>query len=157
MTKKMSPRLKRALEVFEIGELDLVIRKKRPEDLAALRGLLTTDRDVDPEHRQRALYALGRWGDKKAVDDIVAVLPDVSEPERITALDALGRLGTAKARAAIESCADDKSDDVRKFVVAALSRIDDSGARRKLRQMADEDSADWVQHLAGRALRSKAK
>lgn len=155
MAKKISPRLKRALEVFEIGELDLIIEKKRRVDFDALRSFVSMDPGVDPDYRQRAIYALGRWGDTKVVPQLITVLPQLDESERITALDALGRLDTKEARKAVETCADDASPDVRKFVVAALRRFGGAIADSRLRKMAKEDKEGWIRSVAQRALDSR--
>lgn len=155
MTKKISTRLKQALEVFEIGELDLIVEKKRSEDFDALRSLVTMDPGVDPEYRQRAIYALGRWGDPEVVSDLTTVLPQLNESERITALDALGRLDTKEARKAVETCAEDLAPDVRKFVIAALRRLGGADADSRLRKIAKEDGEGWIRTLAQRALDSR--
>lgn len=155
MTKKLSPRLKRALEVFEIGELDLVISRKDPNDLVALRELVSMAPNIDPEYRQRAIYALGRWGDTESVPRLAELMSELDEHELITAVDALGRLGTRKAREAIEACADHPSPDVRKSVVNALSRIGGTAARSSLRRIAKRDSKGWIRSAARRALDPK--
>ena len=155
MIKKISPRLKRALEVFEIGELDLIIEKKRRDDFDALHSFIAMGPGVDPEYRQRAIYALGRWGDTEVVPDLISVLPQLDESERITAIDALGRLGTKDARKAVETCAKDASPDVRKVVVAALRRCGGADANSRLRKMAKDDEEGWVRTLAQRALDSR--
>lgn len=157
MKKGLPARLKHALDVFEIGELERLIREGRPDHFEALKALVSDDPDIHPDHRQRAIYALGRWGDKSVVAEVAAVLPKLDEDARITALDALGRLGTSEARAAVEACAHDPSADVRKFVVAALRRLGGSQAESRLRKMAREDSEGWVRELAVRALEKRGE
>lgn len=148
MTTELPAELEAALRSFEAGALDRVIERKRPEDFEALQRLLGPDRPARPDSRQRAIYALGRWGDTRVVPDIVRLLPELSESHRITAIEALGRLGTQTAGAAVEEYADDPSPHVRKFVVEALSRIGDPAAEKRLRRMAERDPADWVRNLA---------
>lgn len=153
MQKQISSRLKRALQVFESGELDLVVKKGRPEDFEALRSLVSMD--AEPEHCQRAIYALGRWGDQSAVPDVVSILPQLDENARITAVDALGRLGSREAQSAVESCADDPSPEVRKFVVQALGRLGGADAESRLRSMARRDSEGWIRSLAEQVRQSR--
>ncbi len=145
----LTPELKYALDSFEQGALDRVVRMKRPEDYSALCRLAAADA-ADPNLRQRAVQALGRWGDTSAVADIAAFLlsPDTKESHRITAIEALGRLGTKPAREAVESFAAHPSPQVRKFVVRALGQIGDSAAKTKLRKMAESDDTEWLRELA---------
>ncbi len=155
MKKKTPTGLKQALQVFETGELDLIVKKKRRDHFDALRSLLSLDSGVEPEHRQRAIYALGRWGDTSVVPDLVSLLPRLDESERITALDALGRLDTKEARTAVETCADDPSPQVRKFVVTALRRLGGPDAESRLRWIAKEDGEGWIRDLAQSAVKSR--
>ena len=148
----MPPRLERALEAFETGELDLIVRRGRPEDFEALRALVSMD--ADPDHRQRAIYALGKWGKPEVVPDIVAVLPGIEEAGRVTAVEALRRLGTPAAEEAIVELAEDPSVDVRKYVVRALRRRGDEKAERTLRRIADRDPEEWIRSMAEQAMRS---
>ena len=153
----MSDELKRALEAFEIGALDAIIEKKRPEDFRALRRLLSPAADVKPEDRQRAIYALGRWSDPSVVPDVAALLPSLRESHRITAIEALGRLGTKEAREAVEPFATDPSPHVRKFVVEALGRMSGSAAEAALRKIAQRDAEGWVRDLAARRMADRRK
>ena len=152
-----TPELKAALESFEQGALDRVVRRKRMEDYTALRQLAASP-TADPNLRQRAIQALGRWGDSAAVADIVAFLvaPETTESHRITAIEALGRLGTQKAREAVTAFAEHESPDVRKFVVRALGSIGDAPARATLRRLAKSEKADWIRELAAKRASSKA-
>jgi HEAT repeat protein len=152
MTIELPAELEAALRSFEVGALDRVIEHKRPEDFEALRRLLARDGRARPDYRQRAIYALGRWGDTRVVPDILGLLPELEESHRITAIEALGRLGTETARDAVEEYADDPSPHVRKFVVEALSRIGDPAAEKRLQRMAERDPADWVRDLALRKI-----
>ena len=151
----MSPELRAALEAFEQGALDRVVLGKRPEDFSSLRSLVIGGTSIDPSYRQRAVQALGRWGDSSVVGDIVQFLlsPEAKESHRITAIEALGRLGTRPAREAVELFVNHRSAQVRKFVVHALKRIGDSPALSLLRKIAKEDEVEWIRALATRALK----
>ena len=115
-----------------------------------MKKLVSTDPAVKREYRNRALYALGRWGDPSIVPDIARVLPELDETERITAIDALGRLGTKQALEAVAKYVSDPSPQVRKFVIRALDRIGGREAQTKLRAIANEDPEKWIQGLAAR-------
>jgi HEAT repeat protein len=154
--KKLPLELKDALKAFEIGALDRIIDRKRKEDFKALRVLLNKDADVNPDDRQRAIYALGRWGDPSVVPEIVSLLSTLKESHRITAIEALGRLGTNPARRAVESYADDPSPQVRKFVVEALSRIGDRAAKAALQKIAREDREPWIRDFAAKRMKIRA-
>ncbi len=157
MQKSLPAELENALEAFEAGALDKIIRKRRRGDFQALLRLISLDADVKPHHRQRAINALGRWEDASVVSRIVELLPKLPESHCITALEALGRLGTKQACKAVESFADHRSPQVRKFVVSALNRIGGSAAESCLRKMAKEDSEDWVRDLAVKRLKAQKK
>jgi HEAT repeat protein len=128
---------------------------KRSEDFVALRGLLAPDADVSPDDRQRAIYALGRWGEPSVVPQVVALLPTLKETHCLTAIEALGRLGTSPARVAIESYSHHESPHVRKFVVEALNRIGDSAADAILRKIASDDREPWVRELASKRVQAR--
>jgi len=155
MSDGLPAELEAALRSFEAGALDRVIERKRPEDFEALIRLLAREKRARRDYRQRAIYALGRWGDTGVVPDIVGLLPELEESHRITAIEALGRLGTRTARDAVEKYADDPSPHVRKFVVEALSRIGDAVAEKRLQRMAERDPADWVRELARRKIQDR--
>lgn len=152
--RKIPSELERALVAFEAGALDKIIERKRSEDFEALRRLVSLEPSVNPDHRQRAIYALGRWGDSSVVPSVVKMLPSLKESHCITALEALGRLGTNDACAAIESFADNPSPQIRKFVVEALYRIGSPAAEAKLRKMANEDSEGWVRDLVAKRMKA---
>lgn len=149
LAERLTPALKDALDSFEQGGLDRVVRAKRPEDYRALRALAAST-SADPNLRQRAVQALGRWGDTAAVADIAAFLlaPETKDSHRITAIEALGRLGTEPGREAVESFAEHSSAQVRKFVARALGQIGDAAARARLRKMAKGDETAWIRELA---------
>jgi HEAT repeat protein len=153
--QQLPEELRDALRAFENGALDRIIARKRPEDFAALRTLLSAP--ANPNDRQRAIYALGRWGNPSVVPEIVAVLPGLKESHAYTAIDTLGRLGTPEARAAVESYADHSSPQIRKFVVEALTRIADPAAQGTLEKMARADRTDWVRELAARRMKERLR
>ena len=151
MSDDTSSDLRDALKSFEIGALDRIIERGDEKDFEALRRLVS-DPSVNPDDRQRAIYALGRWGDPAVVPDIVEVLPTLKETHCMTAIEALGRIGTDEARAAVLPYARHRSPHVRKFVVEALSRIDDAEAREAVRTIANADRSPWVRDLAARRM-----
>lgn len=144
--------LRDALKAFEIGALDKIIARGSQEDFDALRRLVSGDPDVDPNDRQRAIYALGRWGDPRVVPEIVELLPTLKESHCITAIEALGRLSGDEARTAVMPYAQHRSPHVRKFVVEALSRIDDDESRDAIRTIATSDPSPWLRDLASRRM-----
>ena len=148
----MSKELLDALEFDESGDLDQIIQVGRQEDFEALQRLLSLDASVKPEHRAKALYALGRWGNPAAVDTILSLLPHLAQMERIGAIDALGRLSTQEALEGILKYANDESFHVRKFVTRALCRINTPEAQAKLREIEHSDSADYIRSLASKCL-----
>ena len=152
MNQKIPIELERALEAFETGDLDQIIRERRREHFEVLRRLVSVDSGVKKKYRQKAIYALGRWGDVSAVPDVLKVLPELDESERITAIDALGRLGTDQAREAVASYARDPSPQVRKFVVQALGRLGGSEAATHLDDIAGKDGEAWIRQLAARQI-----
>jgi HEAT repeat protein len=145
--------LRRALEADESGDLEQIIQERRQEHFDALLSLLSTDASVNPQHRTRALFALGRWGNPNVVSAIQRILPDLDEIGRATAVDALGRLGTPEALSAIIERAEDPSQNVRKFVARALGRINMPEARAKLTDMERGDPEGFVREAAARSRR----
>jgi HEAT repeat protein len=147
--------LTRALEAEEAEGLNEIIRAHREGDFESLRGLVSTDPSVDKGHRNKALYALGRWGNPSVVPDIERVLPELDETGRIAAIDALGQLGTEQALEAVTRYSSDPAPQVRKAVVLALSRIGAPEAQTRLRAMANEDPEEWIRGLAARHLEKR--
>ena len=145
--------LRRALEAEESGELVRLVSRKRPEDFAALRSLLSLDPSIPSDFRTKALFALGRWGDPSVIPEIVRVLLRLSERERISAITALGHLGRPEAAPAILEFADDPSPQVRKAATVALRRTGTPEAVAKLKQIAANDPLPWIRDLAARRAR----
>jgi HEAT repeat protein len=148
----MSEGLREALEADESDDLDAIIEQRRPEDFDALRSLLTLNPTVEPSHRAKAIYALGRWGDPAVVEAIQGLLPGLDQDERIKAIDALGRLGTENALDGILEHVDDASVPVRKFVARALGRINTPRARAELSKLERTDPSDYIRSLASKLL-----
>lgn len=156
MKAEISSKLGKALEADEAEELNKVILARRPEDFDALVGLATASDGVDPMHRRRALYALGRWGDRAVVPLIVQVLPRLDNGAKIAAIDALANLPTPEGLTAIQVHADDPSPQVRKLVVQALAAVPDSRSAATLESMAQSDPEEWVRALAQNYLQNRA-
>jgi HEAT repeat protein len=148
----MREELLQALEADESGDLDAIIRQRRPEDFRALRRLLALGPATKTSHRAGAIYALGRWGDPAVIEAIRDLLPSLTHNERITAIDALGRLGTEEALDGILLYANDESLSVRKFVVRALGRINSPRARAGLSELQRTDASDYIRSLASSEL-----
>lgn len=148
-------------ELFRLLESDCghtlepVLAEKEQATFESLRSLLSLAPSVNPTHRQRALYLLGRWGNPAVVADIRRIIPQLDEYERITAVDALGRLGTEEALAGIIEHTNDPSPDVRRFVVIALGRINSPQAQDKLREIEASDQVDFVRERASKLLKSE--
>jgi HEAT repeat protein len=148
MKAKISPELAIALEADEAEELNAVVLARRPQDFDALVELATGTDVVDPMHRRRALYALGRWGDRAVVPRIVSVLPALDDGAKIAAIDALGNLPTPEGLEAIQARATDPSPQVRKLVLQALAAIPDGRSGTTLKDMAETDPEEWIRTLA---------
>jgi len=150
---KISEKLLRALESDDACELGRVIKERKQEDFEALQPLLSLDPSINPEHRAKAIYALGRWGNPTAVVAIRNILPRLDEAGRISAIDALGMLGTKEALEDILDYVNDPSPHVRKFVTRALGRINTPKAQAKLKEIAAKDSVDYIRALASKYIK----
>lgn len=153
--EQLPQELKDAVRAFENGALDRIVARRRLEDFDALRRLLVEP--VETKYRERAIYALGRWGDPVVVPDIINLLATLQEPSMYTTIDALGRLGTPTAREAVETYAEHPSPQIRKFVVEALIRIADPPAESTLQKMARGDTEPWVRDLADRRIKRRLR
>lgn len=146
----ISQRLRKALDSEESGELDAIVQERNPSDLEELRRLVSTDPDIDPSDRTKAIYALGRWEDEPSVSRIVNVRSELDEVGTITAVDALGRMGTPEAIDAAAGLAEHDSPHVRKFVAEALGNSSQPEAQQKLIEMEANDPAEFVRDRARR-------
>ena len=122
-----------------------------PKLLAEMIDQLGLDVVVSSEHRRRALYILGRWGDPAAVGPIQRLVPHLDDQERVVAIDALGRIGSEEALATVMEHAADPSPDVRRFVVTALQRAGTQGAEERLLSLAEDDPVEFVRTRARQA------
>ncbi len=107
------------------------------------------DKDADPEIVSRAIEALGRLGDVRAVGFVRPFLDDASPSLRALALDALVRMRAERELETVLGYAKDADPDVRRGVAAAAWRL--SGSRRKA---LSTEKAPWpgderVARLAG--------
>ncbi|UCG83542.1 MAG: HEAT repeat domain-containing protein [Dehalococcoidia bacterium] len=152
---KVSEKLVRALESDDACDLGRVIKEGKQEDFEALRSLLSLEPGIKPEHVNKAIYALGRWGDPAPVATIRSILPQLDEAGRISAIDALGRLGTKEALDGVLDHVDDSSPHVRKFVTRALGRINTPKAKAKLKEIEAKEKVDYVRATAAKYLRSE--
>lgn len=150
---KMRKKLLTALEAEESGLLHEVLQEDKKEDVQALRALVTDGPDVAPELRRKAIFALGRVGDKVSVSRIRKLLPDLDEGETIAAVEALGRIGTPAAIRAVIDTSEHDSAHVRKFVVQALGRSPRPEARAKLAELSERDSQPYIRELAEKLVR----
>lgn len=145
-----------ALQADDAGELDAVVARHDQVDLDALRQI-AADTAQPGEIRQRAIHALGRWGDAASVPVIAEAVAGLSEPAVMTAVEALGRLGGAAALPTILEAAGHPSPHVRKFAARALSRFDDPVARDRLARLARADDAEFVREVGSRLRRSSGE
>ncbi|RCV64290.1 HEAT repeat [Methanophagales archaeon] len=152
---KISKELLGALESDSAHDLEHVLKEKKKGDFEALQSFLSLDPSINPKHRAKAIYALGRWGDPAPVADIRRILPRLDEAGRISAIDALGRLGTNEALAGVLEYVNDPSPHVRKFVAHALGKINTSEARAKLKEIEAKDQVDYIRAIASKYLKSE--
>lgn len=142
--------LRDALDAFEASAMQEIVQRGEPAHHEALVRLVTTDADIPPRHRQRAVHALGLWRDPGDVDDIVGALPRLNDLACAAAIEALAAIGTDEAYEAIMSLEDHESDQVRKFLVKVLAATDRSQAKAALHKIASADPTPWVRELANR-------
>jgi ATP-dependent DNA helicase RecQ len=88
--------------------------------------LVTALQDADGNIRRLAASALGKIGDRSAVDPLLALLPNEETPQiREFAVTVLGMIGDHRARAPLEKVANDKAEleHVRKLARSALEQL----------------------------------
>ena len=142
--------LRAALDSDDAEEFGRLLRRRQPEHFQALRALLSAEASIPSDHRTKALYALGRWGDPLVVPEIRDLLPKLDERSRISAVSALGHLGTPEAIAGVLEHADDPSPQVRKAAALALARSGTADAEAKLKELAVKDPVPWLRDYAAR-------
>ena len=104
-------------------------KKKDDERLAQLAAL----KDKDAAVRRQAADALGRLGDKAAVESLIAALKDGDRGVRWSAARSLGTLGDKRAVEPLIAALKDGDDWVRGEIAEALGRLGDKRAVEPLR------------------------
>jgi HEAT repeat protein len=102
---------------------------ERQHNTDALVSLL---KDGDSTIRMRAAEALGKLGDRRSVEVLIAMLKDRSDtgPVRSAAAQALGKIGDGRGTETLKAAASDRGDtaSVRRVAREALARLDDAAA-----------------------------
>ncbi len=143
----LSKKLQLALDAGCAHSIEDLLKDKKDIDFKALFEMLA--KEYEPQQRlTRAIYLLGRWGDRSAADTIIKTIPHLDEGGKVTAMDALGRLGSEQALNTIIRYSKDTSPNVRKFVAHALKRFETKNALACLKQIAKEDKSDFVKETA---------
>jgi HEAT repeat protein len=94
--------------------------KKSEERIDYFLGRIT---DENPGNRWKAIEALARTGDARAVGPIIAALSDVDWRVRQKAAWALGFLGDPAALGPLRHALRDESEGVRDIILEALDEI----------------------------------
>ncbi len=94
--------------------------------------------------RRNAAEALGRPGDEKGVEALLAALKDVDDDVRANAAEALGRLGDQKAVEPLLDALKDEHDKVRASAARALGHVNDERAVRALLESSSAVLVRWV-------------
>ncbi|MHA2369549.1 MAG: HEAT repeat domain-containing protein, partial [Candidatus Hodarchaeales archaeon] len=118
---------------------DEALRKLGKPGVAPLIGLLTAE---NSRIRSVAVWALGVFGDGRAVDPLIERLAEDEEREvRKTAAEALGDLGECRAvESLIVALTEDEEREVRESAAMALGAIGDNRATKPLiERLADEE------------------
>ena len=106
----------------------------------------------ESDFRRSAAYALGRLGDKRAVDPLIKALADDDFYVRWGAVWALGRLGDKRAADPLVKALADKVSNVRKAAAEALEQLGDKRAVDPLIEALSDDDI-WVRNAAEEALK----
>ena len=115
----------------------------------AVSGIGTTD-------RLRAVVALGKSGDPRAVRPLVDLLGDTDEEIRLAATTALGNLKSGRPVDELIERLQDRSEQmpIREQAAVALTAIRSTGALRGLREfVADQDEDPVLRSYAGNLLK----
>jgi HEAT repeat protein len=95
-------------------------------------GLIAGLRYGDGGVRGDAAEALGKIGDPRAVDSLIATLSDSYDLARRSAAEALGKIGDPRAVDSLIAALSNSDDGVRRNAAEALGKIGDSRALEKL-------------------------
>lgn len=148
----ISPRLTRAINSDCVHTLEAQILKPEASEIVEMISLLEAGSDATKQQKQRVIFILGRIGDKKAIDPVIAAVPDLDGSGKVAAVDALGRLGGAKARKVVLDMMNDPDAQVRKFAAMAIGQIGGKAALTELRKIAKEDDTPFVRDTAKRLI-----
>ena len=111
---------------------------------------------ADTADRLRAVVALGKSGDPRAVRPLMDLLSDADEEIRLSATIALGSLKSGRPVDELVRRLRDRSElmIIREHAAVALTNIRSTGALRGLREFAlDEDEAPGLRSYAGKLLK----
>ena len=106
--------------------VDILSKSKRQQALPSLVQVLRQDKDASV--RSKVAEDLGRIGDKRSVDPLIASLDDDDDNVRREVALALGRIGDKRSVDPLIASLDDADDNVRREVALALGRIGDKRA-----------------------------
>lgn len=91
----------------------------------SLTALLTRLAEGDMHSQDRAVSALGKLGDRRAVGPLLERLEKTGQQTRVRVIEALGKIGDEAAIPALRACLDDEDRPVRIVAADALSSIGD--------------------------------
>ena len=144
-----------AVAIEAIGKLD---GYKEIEDI--LMEILLTDTSVS-NAREYAAKALGKVGDKRALDALIKIAQDKKEDKnvRIGAVVGLGNIQNKRAVQALIEVLKDKKEDqwLRIGAISSLGSIGDESAMGVIQDAASTDSTGRIKHAAEIALRKIAE
>jgi HEAT repeat protein len=123
-------------------------------DMRAIKPLMKClERDVKANVRKAAAWALGKLGDKNAVNSLIKSLDDKHWEVRSNAYEALARIGDARAIRPLLSKLKDRDTSVRRSAAETLGKIGDRRAVRPLTALLNDPDkfcrADAARALGG--------
>ncbi|GAH76877.1 unnamed protein product, partial [marine sediment metagenome] len=98
--------------------------------------------DEDKNIRREAASALGKIGDKSAIEPLTKALDDEDKNIRREAASALGKIGDKSAIECLIKALKDEDKNVRREVVSALGKIGDKSAIEPLVEALNDRSLD---------------
>ena len=116
----------------------IILTQFRTQAVPALMPLLT---DQDPRIQLRAISALGRMQDPRAIPQIITFLGNADATIANMAEDALCTMGKA-ASAPLQEALHDKKAVVRRLAARSLGQIGDANAGQQLLGLVDDEAAD---------------